>query len=90
MQTTHSSGWLRSAKSSRRPHDGKTLDNLNTFPPGLDPLYDRMIQQVYASDEAEICKHILSHATVVYRPITLDGLTSFGKLAGIASRIPHR
>jgi hypothetical protein len=63
----------------------KALDRLHTFPPGLDPLYEHMIQQVYDSDEAEVCKHILSLATIVYRTITLDELTSFVKLPGIAS-----
>jgi hypothetical protein len=60
-----------------------TVANLNkkTFPPGLDPLHKRMIRQIYKSDDAEICKHILSFVPIVYRPITLAELTSFVKRA---------
>ena len=44
-----------------------------------------MFQQVYDSDDAEACKHMLSFVTIVYRPITLDELTCFVEHAGIAS-----
>ncbi|PSN58910.1 hypothetical protein BS50DRAFT_566292 [Corynespora cassiicola Philippines] len=49
---------------------------LNAFPPGLDGLYERMMQQIYTSDDAEVSKQILALATVVYRPITLDELVT--------------
>jgi len=49
---------------------------LNEFPPGLDSLYERMIRQIYSSDDADLCKQILASIAIVYRPITLKELTS--------------
>ncbi|KAF2814949.1 uncharacterized protein BDZ99DRAFT_434927 [Mytilinidion resinicola] len=47
---------------------------LKEFPPGLDALYWRMIDQIKGS---ELCKRILAVVSAVYRPITLDELASF-------------
>ena len=63
-------------KSSRL----NTLAMLNTFPPGLDPLYERMIRLICSSDNVHLCKQILAFVAIVYRPITLNELTSFAKL----------
>ena len=49
---------------------------LIAFPPGLDALYKRMMDQITASEDAELCKRILALASAVYRPITLDELAS--------------
>jgi hypothetical protein len=62
-----------------------TRTKLNEFPAGLDPLYRRMIEQVYNSDNANLCMQILAIVTVVYRPITLKELMSFVEMPGIAS-----
>jgi hypothetical protein len=51
--------------------------NMNIFPPGLDALYERMMEQICNSDDVDICKRILACVTTVYRPITLNELTSF-------------
>lgn len=53
---------------------------LAEFPPGLDALYSRMINQVRKSEDAELCKQILAIASTVYRPITLSELTSIIEL----------
>ena len=56
-----------------------TLANLNAFPPGLDSLYERMIEHICTMKEIEevnLCKQILASVTSVYRPITLKELTS--------------
>jgi hypothetical protein len=50
---------------------------LTVFPPGLDALYGRMVDQICNSKNAKLCKSILAVASVVYRPITLDELESF-------------
>lgn len=50
---------------------------LNAFPPGLDTLYWRMIDQIRKSRSAELCKNILALASVAYRPLTVDELKSF-------------
>ncbi|EXL90224.1 hypothetical protein FOIG_16512 [Fusarium odoratissimum NRRL 54006] len=62
---------LADSKAARKRH---TLSKLKSFPPGLDPLYARMIEQISISDDTDICKEILAIASVVYRPITLEEL----------------
>lgn len=52
------------------------LKHLSAFPSGLDALYGRMIDQVRQSEDAELCKQILAIMLTVYRPITLDELSS--------------
>jgi hypothetical protein len=54
----------------------KTREKLNAFPPGLDSLYQRMMEQICDSEEADLCKQILASTTVVYRPVTLKELVS--------------
>jgi hypothetical protein len=53
-----------------------TIASLNVFPPGLDSLYERMMQQICNSDNADVCKRMLASIAIVYRPITLKELTS--------------
>jgi hypothetical protein len=53
-----------------------TLAKLNTFPPGLDSVYERMMEQICNSDNADLCKQVLASIAIVYRPITLKELTS--------------
>ncbi|KAI1459895.1 hypothetical protein F4805DRAFT_35254 [Annulohypoxylon moriforme] len=47
---------------------------LNSFPPGLDPLYGRMLDLISSFDDADLCKQILSTVSIVSRLITLDEL----------------
>ena len=49
---------------------------LGEFPSGLDRLYERMLDRIRDSDDAELCKSLLSVITTVYRPITLNELAS--------------
>ncbi|KAF7524678.1 hypothetical protein G7054_g11335 [Neopestalotiopsis clavispora] len=56
-----------------------TLDTLKSFPPGLNPLYNRMLGEISDSKDANNCKNVLAIASVVYRPITLDELKVFLK-----------
>ncbi|RDW58852.1 hypothetical protein BP6252_13328 [Coleophoma cylindrospora] len=53
---------------------------LNDFPPGLESLYGRMMGQIEESDDAHLCKQILSTIAVVYQPITLRELASVADL----------
>lgn len=62
---------LADSKTARKRH---TLSKLKSFPPGLEPLYERMMKQISNSDDADICKEILAIASVVYRPVTLEEL----------------
>ncbi len=52
-------------------------DLLTAFPPGLEALYKRMMDQICSSRNDKLCKSILAILSVVYRPITLDELTAF-------------
>ncbi|KAF2187222.1 hypothetical protein K469DRAFT_686392 [Zopfia rhizophila CBS 207.26] len=56
------------------------MKKLNAFPPGLDSLYERMMQQISNSDNTDLCRQILASATIVYRPITLRELASLVEL----------
>lgn len=56
------------------------LTKLRKFPPGLGPLYERMMKEILESLELEdinLCKQILEFMTVAYRPTTLKELASF-------------
>jgi hypothetical protein len=55
----------------------KALQKLIAFPPGLDALYRRMLDQIIDSEDAELCKSILAVVSTVFRPITLDELVAF-------------
>jgi hypothetical protein len=47
---------------------------LASFPPGLDSLYERMMDQISDSDNAEICLQVLASTSVLYRPVTIPEL----------------
>ncbi|KAF1958418.1 WD40 repeat-like protein [Byssothecium circinans] len=53
-----------------------TVARLNAFPPGVNCLYERMMQQICNLDNADLYKRILASIATVYRPITLTELTS--------------
>ncbi|KPM42909.1 Vegetative incompatibility protein HET-E-1 [Neonectria ditissima] len=53
-----------------------TMAKLVTYPPGLEALYLRMMEQIYESLDADVCKEILATVATTYRPITLKELTS--------------
>ncbi|OAQ59890.2 WD domain, g-beta repeat domain-containing protein [Pochonia chlamydosporia 170] len=57
----------------RRRH---TLQRLKSFPPGLDALYQRMLQNVCESEDAKLCKEVLATALTVLRPLSLLEITS--------------
>jgi hypothetical protein len=50
------------------------IKRLKSIPPGLNALYERMLQQIDATDDAELCKQILAVVSAVYRPITVGEL----------------
>jgi hypothetical protein len=52
------------------------LNKLASFPPGLDSLYKRMMQQIGESDGAEICRQVLASTAILYRPVTISELVA--------------
>lgn len=58
------------------------LTKLQKLPPGLNPLYKRMMKEILESEDMELedtnlCKQILGFMAVAYRPTTLKELASF-------------
>jgi hypothetical protein len=60
------------------------LKKLHTFPPGLDSLYERMMEYIRHSDDAELCRRILAVVAVVYRPVVLEELMVLLEASDIA------
>ncbi|PTB40394.1 hypothetical protein M441DRAFT_170604 [Trichoderma asperellum CBS 433.97] len=57
----------------------KVLKKLKTYPPGLNSLYERMLDQILKlddNDDVSLCKHVLTILSTVYRPVTLHELHS--------------
>jgi hypothetical protein len=52
------------------------LKKLAVFPPGLDDLYQRMMQQMSESDDAETCRYVLASTAILYRPVTIPELVA--------------
>ncbi|KAJ6050131.1 hypothetical protein N7444_006847 [Penicillium canescens] len=52
------------------------IKTLQKAPSGLDEIYARMLHQINASDDAELCKSLLSVIATVCYPMTLDELAS--------------
>jgi hypothetical protein len=52
------------------------LKKLVLFPPGLDALYERMMQQISKSDDAKICRCVLASTAILYRPVTVSELVA--------------
>ena len=57
-----------------------TLTELREFPPGLDSLYDRMLNRICHLKRAEHCRRTLASITLSYRPITLNKLVALTEL----------
>ena len=63
----------------------KTLSALQKFPPGLHPLYERMMNQIWCledSEDIEFCRRILCSVTLACRPVRLKELASTADLQG--------
>jgi hypothetical protein len=60
----------------KRTANRHVLKKLAAFPPGLDDLYRRMMQQMSESDDADICRCVLASTAVLYRPVTIRELVA--------------
>jgi hypothetical protein len=58
----------------KRTEKWNVLKKLASFPPGLDSLYERMMDQISDSDNAEICLQVLASTSILYRPVTIPEL----------------
>jgi hypothetical protein len=57
---------------------------LATYPLGLNPLYKKMIEKTWNSDDANYCKQVLAIIALVYQLITLKELTSLIEMPNIS------
>ncbi|KKO98596.1 hypothetical protein THAR02_09295 [Trichoderma harzianum] len=58
---------------------GRALEKLESYPQGLDSLYERMLDQISKSfddRDVSLCKQVLTIVSTVYRPVTLHELHS--------------
>lgn len=46
------------------------LDTLKSFPPGLNPLYGRMLERISNLKDEQLCKGIIAVSLLAYRPLT--------------------
>lgn len=61
----------------------RTLEILRSFPPGLQPFYRRMIDQIHTQCDSKVsvlCKQVLATSTLAYRPIHLKELIAIACL----------
>lgn len=65
------------------------LTKLRAFPPGLDSLYARMMEQIIQSDYADLCRQILAVSSIVRRPISLQELTTLVEMSDDISDDPQ-
>jgi hypothetical protein len=52
------------------------LKKLALFPPGLDSLYKRMLDQISESDSTEICLQVLASTAILYQPVSVPELVA--------------
>ncbi|KAF6783764.1 vegetative incompatibility protein het-e-1 [Colletotrichum musicola] len=57
-------------------HRRKALQKIESFPPGLDAFYERMIQQINGEEDAELYRQILGLVATTYRPLSLTESTT--------------
>ena len=55
----------------------KALKRVQSFPPGLNNLYLRIMQQISKSEDKEICEQILALVATTYQPSSILELTTF-------------
>jgi hypothetical protein len=63
----------------KRTSNRHVLKKLAVFPPGLNDLYKRMMQQMSESDDADTCRCVLASTAVLYRPVTVHELVTLIK-----------
>lgn len=77
------------ARVKVRVWDIRNALNSEHLPTGLTTLYDRMIHQMNADEDADICNHILRLVCTAYRPVTLQEMGSLlevpDKFSGLGS-----
>jgi hypothetical protein len=52
------------------------MERLALFPPGLDSLYRRMMDQISKSKGAKICLQVLASTAILYRPVSVPELVA--------------
>ncbi|KAF2028156.1 WD40 repeat-like protein [Setomelanomma holmii] len=58
------------------------LEELESFPPGLGSLYNRMLRHIVASRGAKTCQQVLTSMAIIYRPVTILELVTLVEMLG--------
>ncbi|GIJ85685.1 hypothetical protein Asppvi_004546 [Aspergillus pseudoviridinutans] len=72
--------WVASVCQYLESVQWNPLAKMKTFPPGLDSLYQRMMQEIRESEEDKLCRELLGFMAAAYRPLTLQELASFSEI----------
>lgn len=56
---------------------------LTKFPPGLNALYESMLERINSLRDPQLCISILATMSIVYRPIVLDELPSLAQVPSV-------
>lgn len=67
-------------------HNWKTLSTLQKLPPGLDPLYQRMMERILQDndrEDGELCFQILHSMCEIFRPLSPEELVTTAGLPGV-------
>ncbi|KAI3547300.1 hypothetical protein CSPX01_03737 [Colletotrichum filicis] len=54
----------------------KVVEKMKSFPPGLDGLYNRLMERINGEEDAELCRQILALMATTYRPPSLAEFTT--------------
>jgi len=66
--------------SLQETRNWNVLEKLERLPPGLNSLYERMLEQIECEDVAETCLRVLAATAVLYRPATVSELVALVEL----------
>ncbi|KAL9026075.1 MAG: hypothetical protein Q9196_005207 [Gyalolechia fulgens] len=70
-------------KELRKVRQQKAKGELEKFPSGLEPLYERMLDRIFHQDDEddiELCRRILCLVTLAFRPLRLEEIAVFAKI----------
>ena len=75
-------------RKQRKQHAKSFLEKI---PAGLEPLYERMLDQVLRQenkDDIELCRRILCSVTLAFRPLRLEEIAFFAKIPEVIRNDP--
>lgn len=68
--------WVALVCQNLRQVQYRATERMKDFPPGLKPLYQRMLEQAFDQDHRHVCRPVLRHVLMAYEPLALSELVS--------------